>query len=689
MLKFIAMMVSRSTDSSATHRLKIHHGVRWLVAATTVSCFMAEAFAQDADGAEMVVTATGIERQVFETPHAVSVLDDQTVAESGMAKTPDILAGTEGVLVQKTNAGGGSPFLRGLTGKQVLILVDGIRLNNAYYRFGPHQYLNTIDANTIERIEVVRGPASVLYGSDALGGVINVITKRRSEFSRPLALGGLLQLQGRTADEQLSARVQIEGNRGALGFIGGISAKQFGELRGGHGVGVQSPTGYDEINADLKLNYRLAAGSELILAHQFSRQYDVPKTSEVTLGNKFKFNYEPQLRALSYLEYRAANVGVLDELRLNVSYNRQQEGEEIIARAAPKIETRELTDVRTIGLRTDASSRIGSRHLLSYGFDYYRDRFATRNTRLDLNSGASTAIAPGTPDGARYSAAGVFVQDTLSLTPRFEATLGGRYSRFSADGSLSGTQLAFSGSKFTGSAYGLLRLTPRWNLVGGIAQGYRAPNMEDFFGRVDFVSEIPNTALRPERSLNREIGLKYYSAQTSGDIFLYAADYDDLIARVDVAPGVKQRQNLRKATIGGIESGIKHAFDRYWSAAANLAYARGEDRDSGQPLQRIPPLNGALRLRFDRSAKDWYELYSLFAAKQKRLSPEDLGDARIPRGGTPGYATLNLRAGFAPSRNQQWLLSLENIGNLKYKSHGSGIYAPGTNLSVTWRWNMD
>lgn len=655
----------------------------------TLLCIMSEASAQDAAIGEMVVTATGIERQVFETPHAVSVLDDKTIDESGMAKTPDILSGIEGILMQKTNAGGGSPFLRGLTGKQVLILVDGIRLNNSYYRFGPHQYLNTIDANIIERIEVVRGPASVLYGSDALGGVINVITKRRSEFSRAQELDGLLQLQGQTADERLSARLQVEGNRGALGFIGGVSAKQFGELRGGSSVGVQSPTGYDEVDGDLKLNYRWAPGSELILAHQFSRQYDVPKTSEVTLGNKLKFNYEPQLRALTYLEYRATKLGAMDDLRFNLSYNRQQEGEQIIARAAPNIETREFTDVRTVGLRADATSRIGDGHVLSYGLDYYRDRFATRNTRADLNSGASTAIAPGTPDGARYSAAGAFLQDTLSFTPHFEATLGARYSHFSANGSLTGTQLAFSGRRFTGSAHGLLRLNPHWNLVGGIAQGYRAPNMEDFFGRVDFVSEIPNTALRAERSLNREIGLKYYSERTSGDIFVYAADYDDLIARVDVAPGVKQRQNLRKAAIRGIETGVKHAFDRHWSAAANLSYARGEDRDSGQPLQRIPPLNGAVRLRFERTAKDWYEIYSLFAAKQHRLSAEDLSDARIPRGGTPGYATLNLRAGFAPGRNQQWLVSLENIGNLKYKSHGSGIYAAGTNLSITWRWNMD
>jgi len=106
-------------------------------------------------------------------------------------------------------------------------------------------------------------------------------------------------------------------------------------------------------------------------------------------------------------------------------------------------------------------------------------------------------------------------------------------------------------------------------------------------------------------------------------------------------------------------------------------------------LQRIPPLNGMLRLRFERGENDWYELYSFFARKQTRLSPEDINDARVPLGGTPGYATLNLKAGFKPSRNQEWLVSLENIGDIKYKSHGSGIYAPGINLAVTWRLSLN
>ena len=638
---------------------------------------------------EMVVTATRVERQVFNTPHAISILDDQAVAESNAAKTPDLLTGTTGVLIQKTNAGGGSPYIRGLIGKQVLILVDGVRLNNSFYRFGPHQYLNTIDPNIIERIEIVRGPGSVLYGSDALGGVINVITKRRTNFARSTAFEGLLQLQAQSADTQFGGRAQVEGNWGALGLVAGISGKRFNDLRGGGGVGTQIPTGYDEAALDLKFNYKLNDSSELIFAHQLSRQYDVPKTNEVTLGNKSKFNYEPQLRALDYLEYRAKDVGFFDALRFNISYNRQQEGEEVIARAAPTVETREITDVRTKGVVAELTSLVGKSQRLTYGFDYYQDAYATRNARFNLIAGTSTSIAPGTPNGANYESTGIFLQDEISFTPRFDAILGARYSRFEADGSLLNNQLSFSGSKLTASANALYRLTSHWNLVGGIAQGYRAPNMEDFFGRVDFVSEIPNTQLKPEKSINREIGLKYYSEKTSADFFLYEADYDDLIVRTTVSPGVRQRQNIRQATIRGVETGIKHAFDKHWSAAGNLTYTRGEDQDSGRPLQRIPPLNGMVRVRYERSANDWYELSSLFARKQTRLSPEDVTDPRIPPGGTPGYATLNFKAGFKPSRNQEWLVSLENIGDIKYKSHGSGVYGPGINLAITWRLSLN
>ena len=641
----------------------------------------------------MLVTAGRVERQLFETPQAVSVLDDEAVEQANAATTPDLLRGVEGVLIQKTNPGGGSPFLRGLTGKQVLLRVDGVRVNNSYFRYGPHQYLNTVDPNLIERVEVVRGPASVLYGSDALGGVINLITRRRTDFADPADLDGLVELRAASADDSLAGRVQFSGNRGRLGVLGGVSAKDFGDLRGGVGVGEQVPTAYEEQDADAKLNYRGEGGQEVIAAHQTTRQFDVPKTSEVTLGDKLRFDYEPQLRALSYVELRAPRLAGLEGLRVNLSYQRQKEGEVIVARAAPDVETRELTDVGTWGLEAQGSLRLPGafpgEHRLTAGLDYYLDRYDTQKSRRTLSTGASTPLAPGTPDGADYASLGLYLQDEIRLGPRAEAIAGVRYSRYRAEGAIGSAALDFSGDQLTASLQGLYRLYPRWNLVASLAQGYRAPNMEDFFGRVDFVSEIPNTDLKPEQSLAGDLGIKYYSPATSADLYVFQSDYEDLIVRASVAPGVRQRRNAREAVIRGVEGGVQHAFSPAWRASVNFAYARGEDREAGQPLQRIPPLFGQAALRFQPVETRWLEAFSLWARRQDRLSPEDLSDPRIGPNGTPGYATLNLRAGWQPTPGQEWLLTLEDFADLRYKTHGSGVFAPGRGVAVSLRLRWD
>ena len=123
--------------------------------------------------------------------------------------SPEALSGTTGVFVQKTNHGGGSPFVRGLTGNQTLLLMDGIRLNNATYRYGPNQYFNTIDAWTVSKIELARGTGSVQYGSDALGGVIQVFTKDPS-FNKDAKLHTTVRGKLATQDIEYSGRAVME-----------------------------------------------------------------------------------------------------------------------------------------------------------------------------------------------------------------------------------------------------------------------------------------------------------------------------------------------------------------------------------------------------------------------------------------------------------------------------------------------
>lgn len=651
------------------------------------------AFAEPANLANdlptQVVTATRTNRVLNETPQAISILEEQTIAEANVSNTPDLFRYTDTVYIQRTNLGGGSPFIRGLTGEQVLILVDGVRLNNSFFRFGPNQYLNTIDPNLIERIEVVRGPNSVLYGSDALGGTINIITKKRRDFTHPQDADGLLATHFETAAEAGTFRAQAEGNWHQLGILFGATGKLFGDLRGGDGVGTQVPTGYDEADADLKLNYRFGEQDELILAEQYTRQFDVPITSEVTLGDSLVDEFEPQERSLTYLEYRSTQGRIFDQLKLNLSYNLLREGRRIIERSTPTLESRDLTEVGTYGATLQLENFLTDRHHFTYGFEYYLDTYNTAASRIDLARGISTPAAPVTPDGIEYQSWGVYLQDELYLSPKFDAILGIRYSDITAEGSVANTQLAFETNAVVGNINLLYRLTPSLRLVGSLAWGFRAPSIEDFFGRVDFFSEIPNTDLQPEESFNKEIGLKYDDGSFRGELFYFHTDYDGFIERVTVGSQpdgtpILQRRNTGESLIQGVELDFSYPFTPQWLLSGGFTWTEGFNRDTGRPLRRIPPLNGHVRLRHTPRSNLWFEAAAVLANEQDRLSEGDITDPRIGPDGTPGYAVFDLRAGYQPDPDQQILVSLENVGDARYQTHGSGIFNPGINLGLTY-----
>ncbi|HMS70841.1 MAG TPA: Plug domain-containing protein, partial [Saprospiraceae bacterium] len=125
---------------------------------------------------EVVITSTRKSVTPLRSPYSTATIDRKVMDQYQYRSVPEALMGTTGVFIQKTNHGGGSAFVRGLTGNQTLTLVDGIRLNNSTVRYGPNQYLNTIDPYSVSKIEVVRGSGSVQYGSDAMGGVVQILT---------------------------------------------------------------------------------------------------------------------------------------------------------------------------------------------------------------------------------------------------------------------------------------------------------------------------------------------------------------------------------------------------------------------------------------------------------------------------------------------------------------------------------
>ena len=396
-------------------------------------------------------------------------------------RSPDIA----GVFVQETNDGGGAPIIRGLVGNQILLLVDGIRLNNSTYRLGPNQYLNTIDLNQIERIEVVRGAGSVLYGSDALGGVVNIITRAagRKDGTGPAGMRWFSRVS--SANTGAIGRGEVSFETGAVGFVGGLTAKNFGALRGGQDTGVQRNTGYDEWDGDAKAAFQLAPHHELIVAAQRVTQRHVQRADVITSGTDLKWMWNPETRGLVYAHYSARELpGPVEQMSVTVSYQQQAEHYQRIAAAAPTMELRHFDQTRSLGANVQFTSPIGPRHLLTYGVDAYGDRIASQRQDVSLTTGASQLTRGTFADGARYRSAAFFVQDEIDVSPRLHLNLGTRYSSFHpyalvSDPSTGPLLIDSRQSALTSSAHALFRLTSGVEVVGGVGQGFRAPNIDD------------------------------------------------------------------------------------------------------------------------------------------------------------------------------------------------------------------
>jgi len=303
---------------------------------------------------EIAVTATRVEKDIFQTPNAISVADQKQIERMNAQTTPLILRETEGVFVQKTTHGQGSPILRGLTGYQTYIQVDGVRLNNSTFRSGVNQYLATINPESLQRVEVLRGPGSVLYGSSAMGGVISVFTK---DASAPGAEEWIIKphLFGKfaSADREKVGRLEVSGGYDQLGFILCGGAKDVEDLRPGRGydvqlknrkfyltsqkptsipkdawlVDIESPIGWREYSGDAKLFFKLSDNQAVKLAYQLARQPDVPRYDKISTKEFEVFSFAPQNRDLAYANYVGKKLTpFLDELRASVSYHRQMEG---------------------------------------------------------------------------------------------------------------------------------------------------------------------------------------------------------------------------------------------------------------------------------------------------------------------------------------------------------------------------
>ena len=648
----------------------------------------------------VIVSATRREGTLFESPFSAARIDLEEIQRQRIRRTTtDALLDEASVMVQKTAYGQASPFIRGFTGYQTVMMVDGIRLNNSTFRSGPNQYWSTVDLHSVEAVELVRGPGSVLYGSDAVGGAVNAVARRREEFE-PGSHGNFRTLSRvSSAERSFTQRVEAEGNHGAFGVLAGVTWKNFGDLHAGSG---ELPgTGYREGDADLRLDFETANRIDWTLGIQHVRQWNVPRT-ETTVdavpfhgtapGTELKRDLD-QERDLVYLR------GARDGFTATLSWHRQGE-EQDRDRTGGRTDIQGYT-VHTLGLQVQQVAET-SWGTLTGGIEWWRDSVESYGKTYLNGVQTVEAIQGPVADDAGYDLAGAYLQDEIPLgggvlVPAARFTYAAARAGQVDDPATPGVPVDFrdSWTNTVGSLRTVQPLGADVNAFGGVSQAFRAPNLSDLT-RLDDTSgvETPTLDLEPEEFVTAEAGVRVMRQTWSFQGSLWRTWIDGLIVASPTGNVIGTTPEVRKDNVGdgwvhGVDLEASVQPSEAWRVTGAFTWMKGEvDQltpagvEVREPLSRVMPVTGTVTVAYAPPGSPWSAWVSGRAAgEQDRLSLKDATDTRrIPPGGTPGYAVLSLGAGWEVSKHVRVALALENLFNKDFRIHGSGVNEPGRNL---------
>ncbi len=633
----------------------------------------------------VVVTAQRQPQNSFKLPIVTTVLDAPYLQARAPRSVPEALFGAPGVFLQKTNHGGGSLFLRGLTGQQTLLLVDGIRLNNATFRSGPNQYLNTLDAGWMSRIEIMQSSGAAAYGSDAIGGVVNVLT-RTPLFTEQSKLRPEAAFKWMSDGMELSGQGAVEASGQRWALRAGGAYRNFGDLMAGEGIGRQAPNAYSQWSVEFKGLLKLTDRIRLVAVYQDLEQQDVPVFHKVQLEN-FKYNtFDPQRRQLAYARFQ----GFFDNKwwqKTELTFSRQRSLE---VRKSQKngqpLQVTETDEDVTNGLQFSVLSNILPNWAMTTGVEWYADEVRSDKVEYHEQTNVELEKRGLYPDQSRMQSLAVYNLHTFNWKDVvFSGGL--RYNAFRIrvpDDNIGISEI--TPSALVGNLGISWQVVKKWRIFMNAASAFRAPNIDDLgtLGIVDFRYELPNYELKPEKSRSVEAGIKVKTEDFNASFAAYYLQLSDLIGRIRTADSLQgyavyRKENITEAFIRGAEVQLEWRCASRWLIAGHTSYTFGHNATASEPLRRIPPLNGRLYLEYYPDNQLSLRVESIFAGAQRRLAKGDIDDNRIADDGTPGWQIFNIGARY---QFRQYALSGEfhNVLNEAYRTHGSGVDGIGRSI---------
>ena len=609
---------------------------------------------------EAVVSVNRWEQGAERVPDRITVMRPRDVALYNPGTAADMLQRSGEVFMQKSQLGGGSPMIRGFAANRLLIVVDGVRMNNAIYRAGNLQNIISMDANAIERAEVVHGPGAMTYGSDAIGGVMDfhMLRPRFSQDSSLLLRGGAAARYGSAANE-FGGHLNIGLGGRRIAFVGSATFNRFGDLRAGsigpadyrrpwsvetvNGVDsmvmnvdpdLQLGSGYDNINLFGKLAFHPVDALEIGLNVYHSTTSDVPRYDRLIelrpsgTPRSAEWYYGPQEWTMGALTVKhTAARGPWSTARLSVAYQSYAESRNDRNFRNTSLRT-QAEQVTGVYVNLDMERELGRRGQLFFGGEYVTNEVTSTGRRVDQVTGEETVINSRYPDGSTWSTGSVYVGAMFDATERFTLTAGLRFNWSALDCMFDttlfpypATTTSLSNTALTGNLGLVYRPGTDWKFALDLSSGFRAPNIDDI-GKV-FDSEpgaviVPNPDLAPEHAYSAELGVEkvvtdhvrlrgsgYYvlldNAMVRRPFSLNGQDsilYDGEPSRVDAI------QNAAQATVVGCMMAVEA---RLWSGLGldlRLNWQDGVEQDDDNttdvPLRHSPPPFGSAGLSWQK-----------------------------------------------------------------------------------------
>jgi len=660
---------------------------------------------------EIVVTATRMQDNAFQLPTPIVQISEEKIERTAPESIGEVLRQAPGVSISGSGFWDVSPVIRGFGGTRVLVLVDGNRENNLWA--GRDPLTPFLDVSQIERIEILKGPASVLYGTDALGGVINIITKKNfTALSDTWAFKPSAQLGYSSVDEGKFGKLSLRGGGHGLNFQLTASKRETDDYTDGDGNTVAN----SQFEAAV---YNLQVGYRINEQHQFSfsyRQNDIadkgiPQKANASYSHFTKFDTDAY-----NLTYRALNLGFAKELQLKawaISQERAYDGN--IASSSKPMYTLKENQIETgaLGSSLQIQFDLWENHAVVAGMVFIHEDAESQESQIKKKSTndktAKTISFPPVSSDANRNHFSLFAQDKYQFGNGALLLAGLRYDFFNSDAEdalfetvtydkdgktvkkITTTKNSFKETDDHAVTFNLGYLHPlskSLNLTANAASGFRAPDIfERFSTRGGSYIILGDPDLDAEYSYNLDIGLKLKTSRVKSSFstfYSWVENYIDLVNTGEKLDGFETRKyvNVDAATLYGADASVEYYASQRLSFFGNIAYVVGKNDEGETRLNDIPPLNGLFGVRWeDQINASW----SYWAEFNTALYDSQHETARN-ESSTPGYALLNLRAGARFSENATLSLAIDNLLDKAYRNHlnfADFLYEPGINFRTT------